>query len=217
MGVRRIKEFNLSLIGKWCWRLKEERGSLWVRVYLQTMERRATILVKGEDLLHLGGRIYLAFEVGVGVGNWFDENLCREVGDGINTLFWSDHWLDGGVLKDIFSRLFTLADNKMAIVADMSSWGWGEGGEAWKWQRRLLAWEQEKLRECCMLMLVRCRFDNFINLQNIMFLVRITTCFQWTNISLLIIQISFGIRRFHWKSTSLFGVCYVIVYQLLIT
>ena len=24
MKVRRIREFNLSLLGKWCWRLREE-------------------------------------------------------------------------------------------------------------------------------------------------------------------------------------------------
>jgi len=24
-----------------------------------------------------------------------------------------------------------------------------EQGEAWKWRRRLFAWEEEKVRECC--------------------------------------------------------------------
>ncbi|AES60303.1 hypothetical protein MTR_1g043390 [Medicago truncatula] len=27
LGVRRLKEFNLALIGKWCWRVLDERGS----------------------------------------------------------------------------------------------------------------------------------------------------------------------------------------------
>jgi len=34
-------------------------------------------------------------------------------------------------------------------VAEMYSLGWGEDGESWKWRRRLLAWEEEKVRECC--------------------------------------------------------------------
>jgi len=37
----------------------------------------------------------------------------------------------------------------MATLAKMSSLGWGEDGEVWKWRRRLLAWEEEKVRECC--------------------------------------------------------------------
>jgi hypothetical protein len=32
LGVRRIREFNLSLLGKWCWRLKEEKGCLLYKV-----------------------------------------------------------------------------------------------------------------------------------------------------------------------------------------
>jgi len=30
--VRRLREFNDVLLGKWCWRLLEERSSLWYRV-----------------------------------------------------------------------------------------------------------------------------------------------------------------------------------------
>jgi hypothetical protein len=29
LWVRRIREFNVSLFGKWCWRLKGEKGCLW--------------------------------------------------------------------------------------------------------------------------------------------------------------------------------------------
>lgn len=47
-----------------------------------------------------------------------------------------------------FRRLFDLAGNKSSIVAGMFSLGWGEGGGAWKWLRRLWAWEEEFLMEC---------------------------------------------------------------------
>ena len=86
---------------------------------------------------------------GVGGGRRFDTNVGREVGDETQTLFWWDPWIDGMVLKNSFSRLFDLATNKMAMVSEMYSLGWGEEGEAWKWRRRLLAWEEEKVRECC--------------------------------------------------------------------
>ncbi|GAU25000.1 hypothetical protein TSUD_292110 [Trifolium subterraneum] len=44
-------------------------------------------------------------------------------------------------------RLFDLAKNKTVLVAEMSSLGWGSGGEAWVWRRPLRAWEEEMLRE----------------------------------------------------------------------
>ncbi|GAU46008.1 hypothetical protein TSUD_401300 [Trifolium subterraneum] len=32
MGVRQLKEFNLALLGKWCWRMLVDREGLWFRV-----------------------------------------------------------------------------------------------------------------------------------------------------------------------------------------
>jgi len=37
----------------------------------------------------------------------------------------------------------------MTMVTEMYSLGWGGEGEAWKWRSCLLAWEEEKVRECC--------------------------------------------------------------------
>jgi len=55
-------------------------------------------------------------------------------------------------LKIKFPRLFELAVNKECRVEEMWSMGWGDGGEAWVWRRRLLAWEEESLRECTILL-----------------------------------------------------------------
>ena len=53
----------------------------------------------------------------------------REVGYGANTLFWWDPWIDGLVLKNSFGRLFYLATNKMATVAEMYLLEWGKRGK----------------------------------------------------------------------------------------
>jgi len=54
------------------------------------------------------------------VGNWFKDNLQRRVGNGMSTSFWWDLWFEGEALKDRFSRLFELTENKMMSVVDMS-------------------------------------------------------------------------------------------------
>jgi hypothetical protein len=32
LGVRRLREFNISLLGKWCWRMLVDKGGLWYHV-----------------------------------------------------------------------------------------------------------------------------------------------------------------------------------------
>ena len=61
------------------------------------------------------------------------------VGDGRNSFFWTDNWLDGAPLKLQFSRLYELSVHKECLVEDMARLGWGEGGLAWGWRRKLMA------------------------------------------------------------------------------
>ncbi|KEH41231.1 hypothetical protein MTR_1g046940 [Medicago truncatula] len=57
-------------------------------------------------------------------------------------------WLGSVSLCERFPRLFDLSENKSITVADLFSLGVERGGEAWKWRRRLWAWEEEELEEC---------------------------------------------------------------------
>jgi len=41
----------------------------------------------------------------------------------------------------------------MLTVAQMFDLGWDEGGEAWKWRKRLLAWKEDTVEECRTLLL----------------------------------------------------------------
>jgi len=151
LGVRRIREFNLALLGKWCWRMRVENRSLWYSVLSARYgEVGGTIAEEGRfNSVWWNNLINVRNGAGVGGESWFDDNVGREVGDGAQTLFWWDPWIDGLVLKNSFSRLFDLATNKMTTVAEMYSFGWGVEGEAWQWRRHLLAWEEERVRECC--------------------------------------------------------------------
>lgn len=66
----------------------------------------------------------------------------------MSTLFWYDPWLDSGFLKDRFNRLFKLSVNNMATVTEMNQLCLGEGGETWRWRRRLWALEEDSIVPC---------------------------------------------------------------------
>jgi len=82
----------------------------------------------------------------------FSDHVSRYVGNGRNTLFWSDVWWGGVSFRVRFSRLFNLSVFKEESVFEMSQLGWGEGGEAWRWRRRLFVWEEEMVGELILLL-----------------------------------------------------------------
>lgn len=51
-------------------------------------------------------------------------------------------------LKLKLPRLFDLFVNKESTVEEMARLGWEVGGRGWEWRRRLLAWEEESVEEC---------------------------------------------------------------------
>lgn len=80
-------------------------------------------------------------------GNWFDEAVCRRIGDGKEAKFWLEDWWGVGPLKDKYPRLFLLASNKEAAIYDMGEWR--DGGWSWMftWTRVLLNRELQKVTE----------------------------------------------------------------------
>jgi len=163
LGVRRVGAFNLSLLGKWCWRMLVEKESLWYRVLkTQYGEEGGRLCECGRQSSMWWKTICKVREgVGEGVGNWFEENICRVVGDGRDTYFWYDTWLGDVPLRLKYPRLFDLTMDKECKVADMGRMGWTVDGQVWEWRRRLFAWENECVRECCVLL------NNFVLQANV--------------------------------------------------
>jgi len=139
LGVRRIMEFNVALLGKWCWRLLVERESLWFKVI-------STRYGEEGRQVREGGRASSTWWRDIAAlcrEEWFRDHVSRSVGDGKNTFFWSKVWLGGVPLRHRFSRLYELSKHKEKTVFEMYQLGWWEGGEAWRWRWRLLALEEE--------------------------------------------------------------------------
>jgi hypothetical protein len=53
--VRRLKEFNSALLGKWCWRMLVDRGGLWYRVLVARYGELGGRLEVGAEVFLVGG------------------------------------------------------------------------------------------------------------------------------------------------------------------
>jgi hypothetical protein len=127
LGVRRLREFNEALLGKWCWRMLVDREGLWYRVLVARYGEEDGRLEDGGRSGSLWWKEVVKIRDGtVGGGEgWFSSCVARRVGDGEDTLFWHDRWCDDIPLKVRFGRLFDLALNKSITVKDMFEHGWG--------------------------------------------------------------------------------------------
>ena len=150
LGVRRLREFNVALLGKWCWRMLVDKEGLWYRVLKARYGEEGGQLKEGRGDSSVWWRMLSSIRSGVGLGegSWFEENIRKVVGGGGSTYFWLDNWVGGVPLSVRFPCLFALAENKEVTVREMSRRGWMDGGDAWTWRRRLLAWEEELVMEC---------------------------------------------------------------------
>ncbi|GAU27940.1 hypothetical protein TSUD_146550 [Trifolium subterraneum] len=146
---------GLPVGGKWCWRMLVDREGLWYRVLVARYGvERGRLRDGGRRGSSWWREIARIRDNGGGIGGaWSGECIVKKVGDGTDTLFWSDPWVDGIPLGRRFRCLFDLAETQLCSVAEMTSLGWGAGGEAWVWRRPLRGWEEELLGECQSLLL----------------------------------------------------------------
>lgn len=123
LGIKELHLFNLSLLGKWRWRLEREEKALWnevlnfrYRVGHSANSNNANIHLCQISSIWWGGLCSIEGGNQVPLG-WFKAGLFKKVGDGRSTYFWDDVWLGSESLKNQFPRLFSIADNKEAKVA----------------------------------------------------------------------------------------------------
>jgi hypothetical protein len=69
------------------------------------------------------------------VGQWFNRELVRKVGDEMKTLLWNDALVTSWPLMESFPHLFSLALSQDGMVGDL--WQRNLEGERWRflWRR----------------------------------------------------------------------------------
>ncbi|GAU26985.1 hypothetical protein TSUD_290350 [Trifolium subterraneum] len=136
LGVKRLREFNTALLGKWCWRMLVGREELWFKVLATRYGVERGCVREGGRSGSFWWREIVRIRDGVG-GGWFQEGLQKRAAGGTKTFFWTDPWLGWTSLCERFGRLFELAVNKSSTMVEMISLGWDIGGEPWEWRRQL--------------------------------------------------------------------------------
>ncbi|KEH33584.1 hypothetical protein MTR_3g448400 [Medicago truncatula] len=116
LGVRRLREFNVALLGKWCWRLLVESEGLWRKVLVARYGVDGGGLEDGGRSCSSWWREIVRIRDGIGEGGerWFVSCVSRRVGDGSNTDFWRDSWYGIVPLCLRFRRLYDLAVNNQS-------------------------------------------------------------------------------------------------------
>jgi hypothetical protein len=131
-GVMNLELFNLSLLGKWKWRLLNNTEDLVVRI-LSSKYTVGELLEKNISFDNLASKRVASvwwrdiqkldqrFDV---LSNWFLNGIKRKVGDGKDARFWKDVWCGQCSLKDSYQQLFSISIKQNSSIAEVV-----EGGE----------------------------------------------------------------------------------------
>ncbi|MCH94887.1 hypothetical protein A2U01_0015856 [Trifolium medium] len=78
-------------------------------------------------------------------GDWFSEGVGKKVGNGLLTSFWFEPWSGGTLLREQYSRLFQVSQQRDSKVGEMGNWVNGEWKWDLLWRKELFVWEEDLL------------------------------------------------------------------------
>ncbi|KAL4585017.1 hypothetical protein LXL04_009630 [Taraxacum kok-saghyz] len=141
LGVAGLEMLNLALLAKWISRYKNENNSLWKNC-IQAWHNVRGIDGKPITRASLKGMWLSIANVDKVLADWdlnMDRLMMRKLGNGKNTHFWKDKWIDDHSLNDLFPELYRVEDDKDCKVADrLKMVDQGEEMDmVWNWKRNL--------------------------------------------------------------------------------
>ncbi|KAJ0856138.1 hypothetical protein HanRHA438_Chr14g0680971 [Helianthus annuus] len=137
LGIGRIRDFNVAMIVKWWWRMREDPDHLWAKVVSSIHGSRLNKkLIPVNNSIpgvwkDIGSVDEILRKTGIGIA----DKLKVTVGNGAKTRFWKDVWLSQTALCDEFPDIFRLAKNKEVSVAECFAGHNSNRRWAWEWVR----------------------------------------------------------------------------------
>lgn len=120
LGVTPLKARNAALCAKWLWRFTNEPNSLWHRV----IKSIYGMSYNGWDANFVScGSCHKPWKDISRGYTLFLKGCVFVVGSGDSVRFWEDDWCRGGVLKEVFPRLFSLSRKKQSSISSSVSTG----------------------------------------------------------------------------------------------
>ncbi|XP_077252684.1 uncharacterized protein LOC143892103 [Tasmannia lanceolata] len=126
LGIRRIREFNHALLGKWLWRFGVEQDQFCVKVMSSKYGHKLGKW-ESDDLYNL--KWVTVWRDILKIYHEFSKGIRFKVYSGDRIRFWYDAWCSPGPLMNVYPELFVVAASKEAMVSDC--FVRSDGGVSW--------------------------------------------------------------------------------------
>ncbi|GKA99799.1 RNA-directed DNA polymerase, eukaryota, partial [Tanacetum coccineum] len=117
LGVSSLYALNRGLMFKWIWRFYSQKSSLWTRVIKAIHGDEGKL---DKDVIVGGQTCWMSIVKEArslkGTGISVVDLIRLKLGNGDSSSFWDDNWYAGGVIKDLFPRLYALELHKHVTV-----------------------------------------------------------------------------------------------------
>nr|ABA96413.2 hypothetical protein LOC_Os12g04570 [Oryza sativa Japonica Group] len=117
LGILDLEIMNCAMLGKWIWRLENERG--WWQDILTKKYCHNKVL----SGLKVKPGVSHFWQGIMDVKEMFYKFCTKVVGNGRNTLFWEDNWIGGKPLAEQFPDLYNITLTKKITVANVKQGG----------------------------------------------------------------------------------------------
>ncbi|QHO17517.1 Putative ribonuclease H protein [Arachis hypogaea] len=150
LGVGDAMLRNTALLFKWWWRFSKEDCPLWKKIVCSCNKLNPNVMLATQPLQVKGGPWRDICQLNIKEPRIRDKmvsGLAMEIGNGMQTRFWEDNWIQGGVLKGSYPRLYSISSQQGLLIGDCGFWDGLDWIWNFQWRRELFQWELELVNQ----------------------------------------------------------------------